>query len=519
MSHLDKKAKTYDHRGNEGPGKCTWHPNATEAEWAASPHRRIPLTSESKILSSVLEHIGNTPMVRLERFAKAEGITCEFLAKCEYFNAGGSVKDRIGKRMIEEAEKKGILKPGTTIIEPTSGNTGIGLALAAAIKGYRCIITLPEKMSDEKVNVLKALGAEIIRTPTEAAWDAPESHIGVARRLNKEIENSVILDQYGNPDNPLAHYDGTAEEIIHQCDGKVDVVVVSAGTGGTITGIARKLKERIPTCQIVGVDPHGSILAEPVSLNGSVSSYKVEGIGYDFIPNVLERSVVDRWIKSNDKDSFNISRRLIREEGLLCGGSSGSAVWAAVQIAKELKPGQRLVVILPDSVRNYMTKFLSPEWMKLNNFMDDHTQKQENNEINQYGGATIADLKLPQAVTIHQTATYKDAIDIMEKRGFDQLPVVNDKGVGVGLVTLGSLLSKLSKGLIKPTDKLGEAKGMFTFTQAKKKKYVEITSVTPLASLSKFFEINSAAFVTDKEGKIAHVVTKVDLVSFLVKKH
>lgn len=280
------------------------------------------------------------------------------VVKCEFFNAGGSVKDRIGKRMIEEAEKSGKLKPGYTIIEPTSGNTGIGLALAAAVKGYRAIITMPEKMSQEKVDVLRALGAEIIRTPTEAAFDSPESHISVALRLNKQIPNSVILDQYANPYNPIAHYDTTAEEILKSCGGKIDMFVAGAGTGGTISGVARKLKEKCPDCVIVGVDPHGSILAEPEELNKIEGSYKVEGIGYDFIPRVLDRTVVDKWYKSDDLNSFTYSRRLIREEGILCGGSSGSAMWAAIEAAKSLKKGQRCVVLLADSVRNYMSKFL-----------------------------------------------------------------------------------------------------------------------------------------------------------------
>lgn len=514
MERAAKKAKTYDHRKDEGPAKCTWHPHADPS---TSPHTRIPVKPEPKILASVLEHIGNTPMVRLERLAKSAGLQCELLAKCEYFNAGGSVKDRIGKRMVEEAERKGVIKPGYTIIEPTSGNTGIGLALSAAIKGYRCIITLPEKMSLEKVNVLKALGAEIIRTPTEAAWDAPESHIGVAKKLNKEIPNSVILDQYSNPDNPLAHYDGTAEEILSQCDGKVDMLVLGAGTGGTLTGIARKFKEKCPDCKIIGVDPHGSILAEPSELNTTTASYKVEGIGYDFIPISLERSLVDKWVKSNDRDSFNASLRAIREEGLLCGGSSGTALAAALEEAKKLGPGQRCVVLLPDSVRNYMSKFLSPEWMKENNFVDEPHKKKEEEQIEQWGGATIADLNLAPAITISLPATYKDAVSVMEQKGFDQLPVVNDKGVGIGLLTMESLLSKISKGVIKPTDQVGVGKGMFELTEPKSK-YVEITKKTPLASLSKFFELHSVAFVTNPDGKISNVVTKVDLVTFLMKK-
>lgn len=293
------------------------------------------------------------------------------VAKCEFFNAGGSVKDRIGRRMIDDAERSGRLKKGDVLIEPTSGNTGIGLALAAAVKGYRCIIVMPEKMSQEKVDVLRALGAEIVRTPTAAAFDSPESHIGVAIRLNKEIPNSHILDQYSNPGNPLAHYDGTAEEILEACGGKLDMLVAGAGTGGTISGIARKLKEKCPSCKIVAVDPYGSILARPAEINETdVTSYQIEGIGYDFIPKVLDHNVIDRWIKSSDKESFVMARRLIREEGLLCGGSSGTAMVGAMKAARELGPGQKCVVILPDSVRNYMTKFLSDDWMAEHGFFD-----------------------------------------------------------------------------------------------------------------------------------------------------
>jgi cystathionine beta-synthase len=317
-----------------------------------------------------LDCIGHTPMVRVNKVGKEYGLKCELLAKCEYFNAGGSVKDRIGKRMLEDAEKTGRVKPGDVIIEATSGNTGIGLALACAIKGYRLIITLPEKMSQEKVNTLIALGAEVIRTPTEAAFDSPESHIGVAKKLNSEIPNSHILDQYANPSNPFVHYEETAEEILYQCDGKLDMIVVGVGTGGTITGIARKLKEKCPSCIVVGVDPHGSILARPETLNTSTASYKVEGIGYDFVPIALDHEVIDRWIKSEDKESFNMSRKLIREEGILCGGSSGSLFAAAMIAAKDLTEDQRCVVLCPDSIRNYMSKFLSDGWMSENGFSE-----------------------------------------------------------------------------------------------------------------------------------------------------
>lgn len=232
------------------------------------------------------------------------------------------MKDRIGYRMVLDAEEKGLLIPHkSTIIEPTSGNTGIGLAMAAAVRGYRCIIVMPEKNSDEKNNTLKALGAEIIRTRTEAKFDDPDSLVAVAQRLQKEIPDSVILNQYTNASNPLAHYDGTASEILYQLDGKIDMIVCGAGTGGTVAGIGRKIKEKCPSCVVVGVDPEGSILAEPDSLNKSdfVGIYEVEGIGYDFIPTVLDRKVVDKWVKVNDALALPMARRLISEEGLLCG--------------------------------------------------------------------------------------------------------------------------------------------------------------------------------------------------------
>mmetsp|Transcript_5428 Transcript_5428/g.7687 ORF Transcript_5428/g.7687 Transcript_5428/m.7687 type:complete len:359 (-) Transcript_5428:51-1127(-) len=333
-----------------------------------------------RICDSILDSIGETPLVKLNRVAS--DLECDVLAKCEFFNAGGSVKDRIGKRMVLDAEKSGLIQKGDTLIEATAGNTGIGLALAAAIKGYKMIITLPEKMSREKVDVLKALGAEIIRTPTEASWDAPDSHISVAKRLQQEIPNSHILDQYSNPSNPMAHYDGTAEEIIRQTGGQIDMLVAGTGTGGTITGLAKKLKEHNPNIIIVGVDPGGSILAVPDNMNDKHRSeaYQVEGIGSDFVPQVLDRYVIDRWMKSNDTESLVMMRRLIRDEGLLCGGSCGAAVSCALKAASTLKKGQRCVVILPDSVRNYMSKALSDDWMTDHGFVDNDVIKPKQSE-------------------------------------------------------------------------------------------------------------------------------------------
>ena len=314
------------------------------------------------IHENILSTIGNTPVVKINKIAK--NLDCNVFAKCEFLNPGGSVKDRIGWNMVNEAELSGRIKPGDTLIEPTSGNTGQGIALAAAVKGYKCIITMPEKMSQEKQIAIEALGAEIIRTPTEAKSSDPESHISVAKKLNKEIENSHILDQYSNPSNPEAHYYGTAEEIIKDFNNDLDMVVISVGTGGTITGIAKRLKEEMPAIKIVGADPEGSILGG----GEKVSSYLVEGIGYDFIPDVLDNSLIDEYIKTKDEESFIMARRLIKEEGLLCGGSCGATMVAALRAASKLKNGQNCLVILADGIRNYMTKFPNDSWMKENGF-------------------------------------------------------------------------------------------------------------------------------------------------------
>lgn len=313
-------------------------------------------------LASIVDAIGNTPLVKLNRLSQE--LDCNLYAKCEFMNPGGSVKDRIGKNMILRAQEEGKIKPGDTLIEPSSGNAGIGIALVGAALGYKVIITMPEKMSMEKQVTLEALGAQVVRTPTEAAFDAPDSHISVALRMRDEIPNAHILDQYANPNNPNVHYLETGREIIEQMDGqKVDMVVMGAGTGGTITGVGRRMKETFSDVEIVGADPEGSILAGP----SEIKSYHVEGIGYDFIPDVLDLDVVDTWVKTNDKDSFYWAKRLIAEEALLCGGSCGAAMSAAMQEAKRLKKGQNCVIVLPDGIRNYMTKFLDPSWMKSEN--------------------------------------------------------------------------------------------------------------------------------------------------------
>ncbi|RDI46550.1 pyridoxal-phosphate dependent enzyme [Aquicella lusitana] len=322
------------------------------------------------LLNTILDAIGKTPIVRFNQIGR--DLPCELYGKCEFLNPGGSVKDRIALKMIEEAEKVGRIKPGDTLIEATSGNTGIGFALVGAVKGYKVIITMPAKMSREKEVVLEALGAKIYRTPTEAKWSDPDSHLSLAKRLQKEIPNSHILDQYTNPDNPAAHYAFTAQEILDDMGHDLAMVVMGVGTGGTITGVAKKLKEKIPGIKIVGADPYGSILGGGTE----VYPYLVEGIGYDFFPEVLDNHYVDEYVKVHDKESFETARRLIREEGLLIGGSSGTAVWAALQAAKQLKKGQKCLVLLPDSIRNYLSKFVDDHWMQEHGLLAEN-EKQE----------------------------------------------------------------------------------------------------------------------------------------------
>jgi cystathionine beta-synthase len=447
--------------------------------------------------------------------------------------------------------------------------SGIGLALVGAIKGYKTIITLPEKMSPEKVAVLRALGATIIRTPTQAAFDSPESHIGVAKRLQKEIPNSHILDQYANVDNPRAHEYGTAEEIWEQTGGKIKAIVAGAGTGGTITGLARGLKKHNPDVKVIAADPFGSILALPESLNQEHANeaYKVEGIGYDFIPDVLDREIVDVWYKTDDRESFAYARRLIAEEGLLVGGSSGSAIAAMVRGVKELGLGKGdiVVVVLPDSIRSYLSKFADDDWLAANDLLPPTPPTTSppspilasaSAKKDPYHGATIRSLRLKPVTTVLADTPCSEAVETMREKGFDQLPVLKPTGGKlVGLVTLGNLLSWISRGratgnspvsdvmfdfsaipevVTDPKDisKLSTApktNGLANGSEGKtqktpQRKFVEITLDTPLSALSKFFEWNSAAVVTEKGGvendglpKPVAVVTKVDLLSWMVK--
>lgn len=436
------------------PIKCTFSVNKPIAE---SPHKHLEILTRPRIANNALDLIGNTPLVRLGRIAKEDGIECELLAKCEFLNVCGSVKDRVAKRMVEDAEKSGKIHPGDTLIEPTSGNTGIGLAAVAAAKGYRCIIVMPEKMSKEKEYILHGLGAEIVRTRTSANFDDPDSHMLVAEQLRKKIGPSAhILNQYTNSSNPLAHFDHTAEEIIHDCtepDGtvKLDMLVASAGTGGTVTGISRKLKIKVPNCQIVAADPVGSILANMKS--DQVSSYEVEGIGYDFVPTVLDRNSVDKWCKVNDNESFSMARRLLSQESLPCGGSSGSAVAAAIKVIKEQRLGKmhRVVVILPDSIRNYMTKFLTDNWLYSRGFLEfplanTYRELWINRKLNELL------ISLPETVIISQCMTIKQAINQLKTKQTTYALIMDKKYESVLGVFDSIILQSLLNGSVLPSD-------------------------------------------------------------------
>lgn len=340
----------------------------------------------------------------------------------------------------------------------------------------------------------------------------------MAKRLNKEIPRSHILDQYANPSNPLAHYDGTAEELLQQCDGKIDVVVASAGTGGTISGIARKLKEKLPNVRIVGVDPVGSILALPETLNGDITSYKVEGIGYDFIPTVLDRALIDDWVKTSDKESFTMSRRLIREEGMLVGGSAGATMWAAVQVAKTMKKGERLVVLFADSVRNYMTKFLNDQWMVDSGFLEPLTDDSSNKEW--WSQRPVSDLALSTPITVTAEVTCGECVDILNRNGYDQLPCLSADGNIAGMVTLGNLTSQILSGRVKVTDPISKVL------------YRQLNMVSPattLGALSKIFDKDHFALVTTRQKSYSSptavsektlvygVATRIDLLNYIME--
>jgi cystathionine beta-synthase len=375
-----------------------------------------------KFSESILDLVGNTPLVRLHKVTR--GLKPSILAKLEELNPGGSVKDRIGLTMVEEAERTGKLRPGGTIIEPTSGNTGHGLAMVAAIKGYNMIFVMPDKMSAEKISLLRAYGADVVVCPTNVERESPQSYYSVADRLAREIPGAFQPNQYFNPLNPEAHYRTTGPEIWEQTEGRVDVFVAGMGTGGTISGVAKYLKERKPDVHIVGADPEGSLYS------GAIAPYKVEGVGEDFMPGTMNIDIVDQIVQVTDKQSFVAARRLAREEGILVGGSSGMALHAALEVARDREPDDVIVVLFPDTGRNYLSKFFSDEWMRQNGFMA------------RLGAIRIREVLaehspgMPPLVTVESGRSVGEAIDLMQRYGISQLPVVDDSD---GHAVIGTL--------------------------------------------------------------------------------
>ncbi|MGL5804867.1 MAG: cystathionine beta-synthase [Xenococcaceae cyanobacterium] len=395
---------------------------------------------------NILQAIGRTPLIHLNQVTQE--ISSTIYAKVEYLNPGGSTKDRIALAMIEAAEKEGHLQSGGTIIEATAGNTGVGLAMIAAVKEYRCIFVLPDKMSQEKINLLKAYGAEVVITPTSVPPDSPESYNGVAERLAKEISGAYRPHQFENPNNPLAHYLTTGAEIWSDSEGKVDVFVAGMGTGGTISGVAKYLKEKNPNITIVGADPEGSILS-----GDRPKSYKVEGIGEDFIPKTFNRQLVDEMVRVSDKESFNMARRLAREEGLLVGGSCGTAVAAAIKYAARLSEPKYIVVLLPDTGRNYLNKIYSDAWMQENGFWAGKTQKTV-----KVGEILAQKTEFSPLVSVNPDDTLAQATKLLQTLNISQLPVI-DRDRVIGSLTEASLMQFLQGGINFSNQKVSAVMG------------------------------------------------------------
>ena len=408
----------------------------------------MSLRSCLEIYDTVLELIGGTPLVRLDRVARHVKPT--ILAKVEYLNPGGSVKDRIGIRMIEDAERRGLLRPGGTIVEPTSGNTGVGLAMAAAIKDYRCIFVMPDKMSAEKIALLKAYGADVVITPTAVPPESPESYYRVADRLARETPGGFQPNQYYNHANPDTHYQTTGPEIWEQTEGKIDAFVCGVGTGGTVSGVGKYLKERNPDVLIVGADPEGSILS-----GGELRPYKVEGIGEDFFPGTFDPSIIDRWVRVSDRDSLRTARRITREEGILVGGSAGTAMVAALQVAQEFDDDKLMVVLFPDSGRSYLSKLYSDQWMQDNGFLERLPTALRVGDLlrHRHGG-------VPELVAVDPGEKVGQAIDLLQEYGISQMPVAHWSN-GQNLTDIvGSIHEKsLLARVFREPDTVGSAVG------------------------------------------------------------
>jgi cystathionine beta-synthase len=388
-----------------------------------------------EVYESILDLIGNTPLVRLQRIVR--GLRPQVFAKVESMNPGGSVKDRIGIRMLDDAESRGLLRPGGTIVEPTSGNTGVGLAIAAAIRGYRMIFVMPDKMSAEKISLLKAYGAEVVITPTAVPPESPDSYYRVADRLARETPGGFQPNQYYNKANPDTHYHTTGPEIWRQTEGRLRHVVAGVGTGGTISGTGRYLKEQSKDVVVVGADPEGSLLS-----GGELRPYKVEGIGEDFWPGTFDPEIIDQWVRVGDRDSFRTARRVTREEGILVGGSGGSAMFAALEVARDLDESGIVVVLLPDTGRNYLSKLYSDQWM------------QDNGYLERLPAARIADLltmrhgAIPEMVVVAPSSSVGQAIDMLQEYAISQMPVASVRGEGNGASVGGRGLAHSIKDIV-----------------------------------------------------------------------
>jgi cystathionine beta-synthase len=465
------------------------------------------------IYDNILGVMGNTPLVRLHRVAR--GVRAQMIAKVEYFNPGGSVKDRIGITIIEDAERQGQIKPGGTIVEATSGNTGVGLAIAAILKGYKSVFVMPDKMSDEKIRVLRAYGARVVVTPTNVEPDDPRSYYSVARQIVADTPNSILANQYHNPVNPLTHEETTGPEIWQQTAGQVDVFVCGMGTGGTITGVGRYLKRMNPKIQIVGVDPIGSIIHDYFYTGRMTEAqgYKVEGIGEDFIPSNYDFDVIDDIVRVGDKESFLMTRRLVREEGLFVGGSCGSAVAGAIRYATDhnLGPDKMVVVLLPDSGSRYLSKIFDDNWMRENRFL-------ESEWVETPIAAVLERKSQPEVVLARCKESVGEVIARMKDRAISQMPVVGERDQLLGLVTEVSLLSYLLQSPGSDASRVAiEDAGVIN------PNVYTLSTETPVEAVMSVFGTNDIALVTERvpdsdDRRVLGIITKIDLLDFLTNR-